>query len=202
MAEPAPTTTDGPGVKAAGPSRREIPPGDDRERLVCPDCGFIAYENPKIVVGSVVTYGDRVLLCRRAIDPRRGFWTLPAGYMELNESTEEGARREAWEEARARITLNALLAVYNIPRINQVQLIYRASLDDPAVSPGPETEAIRLVPWRAIPWDDLAFPTVAWALNEHARRQGQTAFAPGTNPVRNPGIAPQSGSTPQSGGAL
>src|SRR6266852_3650554 len=89
---------------------RKVPAGDDRPRLVCDDCGYIAYENPKVVVGSVCLWEERVLLCRRAINPRRGFWTLPAGYLELNESTLAGAMREAWEEAQARITIDGLLA--------------------------------------------------------------------------------------------
>ena len=96
---------------------RRIPEGDNRERLVCPDCDFIAYENPKIVVGSVVAESDRILLCRRAIDPRSGFWTIPAGYMEMGETVTEGAQREAWEEARARIAIDGVLAVYSIARL-------------------------------------------------------------------------------------
>src|SRR6202000_752420 len=114
-----------------------IPEGDDRERLVCGECGFVLYDNPKIVVGSVVRWRDKILMCRRAINPRRGFWTLPAGYLELNESTQAGAAREAWEEARAKIAIETLLAIYDIPRISQVQLIYRARLVDDAVPAGP-----------------------------------------------------------------
>src|SRR5262245_43955876 len=117
--------------KPAGPSVRAIPEGDDRQRLICPDCGFIQYESPKIVVGSVARWQDKILMCRRAIPPRLGYWTLPAGYLELNESAVDGAVREAWEEARARIAINALLALYNIPRISQVQLIFRADLTSP-----------------------------------------------------------------------
>src|SRR5580692_9878204 len=113
-----------------GPSVRRIPEGDDRERMICVDCGFVLYDNPKIVVGSVARWGDRVLLCRRAINPRRGFWTLPAGYLELNESTRAGAEREAWEEARAKRAIETLLAIYDITRLSQVQLIYRARLVD------------------------------------------------------------------------
>ncbi len=124
---------------APGPSVRTVPDGDSRERLVCPDCGYISYDNPKVVVGSVCLWRDRILLCRRSIPPRRGYWTLPAGYMELNETTVEGALREAWEEARARLEIRALLAVYNIPRISQVQLIYLADLASPDVAAGPET---------------------------------------------------------------
>ena len=94
-----------------GPRVRLIPEGDYRERLTCPDCGYIAYENPKMVAGSVVSVGGKIMLCRRAIEPRKGFWTLPAGFLELHETPEEGARREAWEEARARIAIDALLAL-------------------------------------------------------------------------------------------
>jgi ADP-ribose pyrophosphatase YjhB (NUDIX family) len=152
-----------------GPSLRTIPPGDNRERMVCPDCGFIAYENPKVVVGSVVhAEDDRVLLCRRAIDPRRGFWTLPAGYLELHESTLAGALREAQEEACAEIEIEGLLAVYNIPRLSQVQIIYRARLAGSAIAAGPESLEVRLFAWDEIPWDEIAFPSVHWALRHFA----------------------------------
>jgi ADP-ribose pyrophosphatase YjhB (NUDIX family) len=144
---------------------QRIPEGDSHSRLVCRDCGFIAYENPKIVVGAVCTWDDRVLLCRRAINPRSGFWTLPAGYMELNETTLDGARREAWEEARARIEIDRLLAVYNIPRLSQVQLIYLARLLSAKIEAGPESTEVGLFPWQAIPWNEIAFPSVRWALN-------------------------------------
>lgn len=160
-----------------------VPPGEDRERLVCPDCSYIAYENPKIIVGAVVTDGEgRFLLCRRAIEPRKGFWTLPAGFMELGETTEQGAAREAMEEAGARIAIDALLAIYNIPRISQVQMIYRATLSDPAIAAGPESLEVAMLTWGQIPWDELAFPSVVWALHEWRGRQGQSGFAPGTNP--------------------
>lgn len=167
----------------SGPSVRIIPEGDDRHRLVCPDCGYIAYENPKIVVGSVCGWENAILLCRRAIEPRKGFWTLPAGYLELNESTEEGAVREAWEEARARIEIDALLAIYNIPRLSQVQLIYRARLRSPDIAPGPESAEVGLFAWNEIPWSEIAFPTVHWALREFDSRRGSVGFAAGTNPA-------------------
>jgi ADP-ribose pyrophosphatase YjhB (NUDIX family) len=169
-------------VTGRGPTVKAIPDGDDRERLTCPDCGFIAYENPKMVAGSVVSVGEKIMLCRRAIEPRSGFWTLPAGYLELNETPEEGAMREAWEEARARIAIDALLAVFSVPRISQVQLIYRATLAEPGFSAGPESLEVELFAWDEIPWDDLAFPSVRWALDEYKARLGQTAFAPGINP--------------------
>ncbi len=167
-----------------GPRVYQIPEGDDRERLLCPDCGFIAYENPRIVVGVVARAEDeRILLCRRAIPPRIGYWTLPAGYMELNETAEDGALREAWEEARARLRLNGLLAVYSLAGIHQVQLIYRAILTDPAVSAGPESQSVGLFHYDELPWDELAFPTVEWALQQdhqaHLEGHGK-AFA---NPV-------------------
>jgi ADP-ribose pyrophosphatase YjhB (NUDIX family) len=157
----------------SGPSVRRVPEGDNRERLVCPDCGFIHYDNPKVVVGAVATWEDRILLCLRAINPRRGFWTLPAGYLELNETVIDGARREAWEEARAEIEIDGLLGLYNVPRISQVQIFFRARLVSPDVSAGPESEEVGLFTWDEIPWDDLAFPSVRWAL-DHFRELGGT----------------------------
>jgi ADP-ribose pyrophosphatase YjhB (NUDIX family) len=165
-----------------GPSVKAIPEGDDRERMICADCGYVLYDNPKIVVGSVARWGDRILLCRRAIHPRRGYWTLPAGYLELNESTSAGAEREAWEEARAKLAIEGLLAIYDIPRISQVQLIYRARLVDESVAAGPESLEVGLFEWDDIPWGDLAFPSVRWALHheQEARQSGNltTRFAP------------------------
>ena len=165
-----------------GPSLRAVPEGDTRERLICPDCGFVQYDNPKIVVGSVIVENGRVLMCRRAINPRKGFWTLPAGYLELHETPHDGARREAWEEARARITLDALLAVYAIPRISQVQMIWRARLAAPGFAAGPESQDVALFGWDEIPWDEIAFPSVRWALNHFDEMRGQDAFAPRANP--------------------
>lgn len=143
---------------------RRVPDGDERPRFVCPSCGAIHYENPKVVVGSVCRWQEQILLCRRAIEPRTGFWTIPAGYLEMEESTEDGAMREAWEEARATIRLTGLLAVYNVVRIGQVQMLYRAELVTPEVAPGPESQEVALFGWDDIPWDDLAFPTVRWVL--------------------------------------
>jgi ADP-ribose pyrophosphatase YjhB (NUDIX family) len=140
------------------------PEGDDRERHVCPKCGTVHYLNPKVVVGAVCTLDDRLLICRRAIDPRSGFWTIPAGFLELGETAEQGAVREAWEEARARISIDGLIATYSVPRIGQVQLLYRATLLDPRVSAGPESREVRLIGWDEIPWDELAFTTVHWVL--------------------------------------
>lgn len=162
--------------------RNAIPAGEDRERLICNACGFVSYENPKIVVGSVVTRGEQLLLCKRAIAPRKGYWTLPAGFLELNESPEDGARREAWEEALAEIAIDALLAVYAIPHISQVQLMYLARLVSDDIGAGPESEAVGLFDWDDIPWNELAFPSVHWALNQSREVAGRGQFTPFGNP--------------------
>jgi ADP-ribose pyrophosphatase YjhB (NUDIX family) len=170
------------------PFARAIPEGDDRERLVCGECGFVLYDNPKIVVGSVARWGDKILMCRRAINPRRGFWTLPAGYLELNESTQAGAVREAWEEARAKIAIETLLAIYDIPRISQVQLIYRAQLVDEAVAAGPESLEVALFGWDEIPWDEIAFPSVRWALGHEKDVQASGDLTPRGTPSDPPAL--------------
>lgn len=157
----------------------KIPHGDDRERHVCNTCGFVDYVNPKIVAGAVVESGDgRILMCRRAIEPRSGYWTLPAGYMEQGESVAEAARREAREEACADLELIDLLGVYSIPRISQVQIFYRARLADPSIAAGPESEEVALYEWDDIPFGELAFPSVRWALEDWRARRGQTGLPP------------------------
>ncbi|MEL7032669.1 MAG: NUDIX hydrolase [Pseudomonadota bacterium] len=169
-------------VKSAPEFALEIPPGDDKERRVCQRCDFIDYQNPKIVAGSVVLKGEQILLCKRAIEPRKGYWTLPAGFMELGESVEEAAQREAQEEALADIEIDRLLAVYSVPRIGQVQVMFRARLlGDYGV--GPESQEVKLVDWKDIPWSELAFPTVVWALTHYAETRHQETFAPFANPA-------------------
>jgi len=156
---------------AGGPRLRAVPEGDDRERLTCPDCGYVAYENPKVITGAVCTWQDggeeKVLLCRRAIEPRRGFWTIPAGFLELGETMVEGAVREVWEEARAEIEVGGLLGVFEIPHISQIYIVYHARMTSPAHAPGPESEATELLGWDEMPWDDLAFPSIRWALERY-----------------------------------
>ncbi len=162
---------------------RRIPEGDNRERMVCAACGHVAYENPKVVVGSVVVSEDAVLMCRRAIEPRLGHWTLPAGYLELGETVHEGATREALEEAQADIALDGILAVFSIARIGQVQVIFRARFAGrPCFAPGPESLEVNLFRWESIPWDDIAFPSVRWAL-EAWRQAGP---GPLGAPIGNP----------------
>ena len=180
-----------PDAQSGGAFVRQVPEGDDRPRLVCSDCGFVRYENPVVVVGSVAHWEGRILLCRRAIEPRKGFWTLPAGYLELHEMTSDGAKREAWEEARARLEIEQLLAVYSIPRISQVQLIYRARLLSPDVAAGPETTELDLFPWDEIPWDDIAFPSVHWALGHFDEVRDMSHFAPRFNPPDAPAELPK-----------
>ncbi|MFZ5610196.1 MAG: NUDIX domain-containing protein [Pseudomonadota bacterium] len=161
---------------------RRVPEGDNRERQVCATCGFIDYDNPKVVVGAVVRHGEKLLLCRRAIEPRKGYWTIPAGFLEHNESAEEGALREAREEACAAIEIDRLLAVYSIPRISQIQLIYRARLPLLEFAAGPESAEVALFAWEDIPWDTLAFPSVHWALAQARSVWHAADFAPFANP--------------------
>lgn len=173
-----------------GPVVEKVPAGDDRLRLVCDDCGFIHYRNPKIIVGAICTWAEpggsdadeKFLLVRRAIEPRRGFWAMPAGYMELGESTDAGAAREVWEEAEAKVRLDGLLAIYDLPGISQVHLIYRGRMTTPDHAAGVESLEARLFRWDDLPWDDMAYPTVAWALHAWRRARGQTIFAPDTVP--------------------
>ena len=161
---------------------RTVPDGDTHARAVCENCGFVNYENPKIVVGSVVRHEGKILLCRRAIEPRRGFWTVPAGFLELHETPEDGARREAREEANATLRLEGLLAIYSVPRLSQVQLIYRATLAEPDFSAGEESLEVGLFGWDEIPRADLAFPTVHWMLDHERMAQEGQANGPFTNP--------------------
>ena len=152
-----------------------VPADDNRERAVCSLCKAIHYENPINVVGTVPVWEDKVLLCRRNIEPRFGFWTLPAGFLELGESTAQGAIRETIEEAGARIELQGLFTVLNVVKVGQVHLYYRARLLDAEFAPGPETIEARLFAENQIPWEELAFRTVRETLRRYfdGRRRGQ-----------------------------
>ena len=134
--------------------------GDTRQRAVCPTCHTVHYENPLNVVGTVAYLGDRVLLCKRNIEPRWGKWTLPAGFMELGETTDEGAARETDEEAGAQFEMENLFTVISVPRVGQVHLFYRARLLNEQFKPGHETIEAKLFTESDIPWDDIAFRTV------------------------------------------
>ncbi len=156
------------------PALYRVPADDNRERAVCTACGEIHYENPINVVGTVPVWGDQVLLCRRNIEPRYGLWTLPAGFLELGETTADGALRETDEEAGARIELQGLFTVLNVVRVGQVHLYYRARMLDTA-SPGPETIEARLFHEHEVPWDQIAFRTVRETLEHYFadRRRGR-----------------------------
>jgi len=151
------------------------PDDDNRERAVCPSCATIHYENPLNVVGTVPELDGRVLLCRRNIEPRKGFWTLPAGFMELGETTGQGAERETVEEAGAEIEVGPLFTVLNVPHVGQVHLYYLARMTSTRLDPGPETIEARMFSEAEVPWDELAFKTARYTLERFFddRRRGQ-----------------------------
>lgn len=161
--------------QCGSPVSSRIPPGDDRPRFVCDTCGTIFYSNPKIVAGCIPQWDDRVLLCRRAIEPRSGLWTLPAGFMENGETTEAAAARETLEEANARVEIGDLFAYLNIPRLNQVYVIFLARLLDENFSAGAESLEVRLFEEKRIPWDQMAFLSIEKALRLYFadRRDGR-----------------------------
>jgi len=164
------------------PVTLKIPAGDSLPRHVCDACHTIHYQNPRMVVGCVVEWQSKILLCRRAIEPRYGMWTVPAGYMENGETTTQGALRETLEEARAQVEIGPLYALYNIPHINQVYLLFRAQLIQPDIGAGAETLEVRLFAEDEIPWDQLAFATVRNTLTHYFsdRRRGKYSFHIGT----------------------
>ncbi len=152
----------------AGPYVEMIPNGDNRPRMVCLDCGFIHYDNPKVVAGAVCVWEEKFLLCRRSIEPRKGYWTVPAGFLELGETIADGAAREVWEEAQAEVEVDQLLGIFEIPRINQIYILYKARMLNPKFSAGPESMEVELFSWDEIPWEDIAFPAIKWSLERYA----------------------------------
>ena len=155
-----------------------VPPGDSLPRYVCDNCGEIHYQNPKMVVGAIAEWENRVLLCRRAIEPRYGYWTLPAGFMENDETAGQGAQRETIEEAGAHIELGAPFSMISVPHVNQVHLFYRARLLDLDFAPGEESMEVALFEEGAIPWKEIAFRTVGLALKRffEDRKNGSFGF--------------------------
>lgn len=145
----------------------QIPQGDDRERHVCPECEIIHYSNPTIIAGALPYYGDKVLLCKRAIEPRYGMWTLPAGFMENGESVEEGALRECWEEAETKLRLDGLYTVFSLPEINQVYMLFRGEVLNGEFGVGPESLESELYSEEDIPWSELAFPVIRRTLQHY-----------------------------------
>lgn len=151
-----------------------VPEDDNRERATCPACATIHYENPLNVVGTLPVWGEQVLLCKRAIEPRYGLWTLPAGFMELGETVADGALRETAEEAGARIELEGLFTLLNVVQVGQVHFFYKARMLDTSLDPGPETLEARLFHEHEVPWDEIAFRTVRQTLQHFfdCRRRG------------------------------
>lgn len=164
--------------QCGAPVAHRIPPGDTLPRHVCDACGTIHYSNPKMVVGAIPEWEDRILLCRRAIEPRYGKWTLPAGFMENDETTAQAAARETAEEACARIDVGDMYSLINVAHISQVHILYRARLLDLDFRPGEESLETRLFAEHEIPWDELAFRSVAMTLRLYFedRRKGQFRF--------------------------
>ncbi len=146
---------------------RRIPHGDNVVRFVCDSCQAIHYHNPKIVAGCIPEWGDQILLCRRAIEPRTGLWTFPSGFMEIGESTEQAAIRETKEEAQADVAITALHAVLSLPHAGQVYMVFRGRMLTPTYDAGEESLEVRLFPLLDIPWDHIAFPVVREALRRY-----------------------------------
>ena len=154
----------------------KIPAGDNTKRQICNSCGMIHYANPKIIVGCLPDFDEKILLCKRAINPRLGYWTLPAGFMENGETTEEGALRETMEEANANVELQSLYTVFNVPHISQVHMLFRGKLLDLNFSPGEETLDLKLFDAEEIPWDEIAFPSIKKTLRHYLEDRKKGIF--------------------------
>lgn len=170
--------------QCGNPVSQQIPLGDNRLRFVCPQCQTIHYQNPRIIAGCLPVWGEQVLLCRRAIEPRRGFWTLPAGFMENGETLEQAAARETLEEACARVQDLNLYTLFDLPHINQVYMLFRAELVDLNFAAGAESLEVQLFSEQDIPWSELAFPTIGRTLECYFADRTQQLF-----PVRNEPLA-------------
>ena len=164
--------------KCGKPVTQQIPEGDNLPRYVCNSCQTIHYQNPNIVTGCIPVYGDKILLCKRAIEPRSGLWTLPAGFMENAETLEQAAMRESMEEARANVQLEQLYTVFSLPHVSQVYMMFRATLLDENFGAGPESLEVRLFEEAQIPWQQLAFKTIYATLKYffEDRRRGEFVF--------------------------
>lgn len=168
----------------AAPVRLEVPAGDNRPRFVCTVCNQIYYQNPKIVAGCISVWEDQILLCRRAINPRYGLWTLPAGFMENGESVAEAAARETAEEAGAQIDTPELYGIYSIPHVNQVYMMFRAQLRSPLFAPGSESLEAKLYTQDTLPWDALAFRVVHLSLQRFLADWPRQHFPPHHDVIR------------------
>ena len=153
--------------QCGAPTVIKIPHGDNLPRAVCESCGFIQYENPRVIVGCIAEWEDKILLCKRAIEPRLGYWTLPAGFLENNETSQEGALRETLEEANARATIIAPFSLIDIPHINQIYLLYRAQLANASFSTTFESSEVALFNETTLPWDEIAFAAIKKSLEHY-----------------------------------
>ena len=161
----------------AAPVVQRVPPGDTLTRWVCDQCGDIHYQNPRLVVGTVPDYQGKLLLCRRAIEPRYGYWTLPAGFMENDETTGQAALRETLEEAGVRVELGAPFSMISVPHVNQVHLFYLARVTELGTKPGEETLEVGFFDEARVPWKDIAFRTVGLTLKRYYADRGKGSFA-------------------------
>jgi ADP-ribose pyrophosphatase YjhB (NUDIX family) len=162
--------------QCGAPVSLKIPADDNRHRHVCDSCELIHYQNPKIIAGCIPVWEDKVLLCRRAIEPRHGYWTLPAGFMEMGETTSEAAVRETLEEANARVEIDGLYALINLPHVNQVYMMFRSQLLDLDFLPGQESLEVALYAEDDIPWEELAFTTIRHSLKFYFEDQKRNNF--------------------------
>ena len=168
-----------------------VPSGDTRPRACCDQCGTIHYVNPRPVVGTIPVWGNEILLCRRAIEPRYGKWTLPAGFMEVGETTGDGALRETLEEAGARVELGPLFSVIDVPHVEQVHIFFQARLLDLSFAPGEESLEVQLFREQAVPWNEIAFRTVANTLRHFFSDRARGSFGVHTEAIEPP--APRHG---------
>ncbi len=158
-------------------TRIAIPPGEVLPRHMCEACHTIHYQNPKIVAGCIPEWRDQILICRRAIEPRTGYWTFPAGFMEMDESVEQAAAREALEEAKVEVDVTALFAVFTLTRVNQVYVVFRGSMRNQDFGIGDESSETRLVDPERLPWDELAFPVIRETLERYVQDRKQGTFS-------------------------
>lgn len=168
------------------PVEHRVPAGDNRHRHICPSCKTIHYQNPRIVAGTVPVWQNQILLCRRAIEPRYGYWTLPAGFMENAETTDEAAARETLEEALADVIIEQLYTVIHVPHIDQVHIFYRATMKSAEHGVGEESLETRLFSPAEIPWDEISFPTVRRTLEHFVDDMEQHSFPVRVSDIRHP----------------
>lgn len=169
--------------RCGAPVEYKIPEGDDRERRICTATGEVFYDNPRNVVGTIVEHGGRILMCRRAIEPRRGFWTLPAGFLELGETCAEGAVRETYEEAGAHVAKPRLFSLIDITHIGQIHMLFTAEMPDNVYQAGPESSEVRFFTEQEINWSQLAFPSIHRTLQRYFEDRASGTFSMHMEPL-------------------